>query len=128
MNMIHAESSGYTVAGKNARVLNADAHQLITILFEELLNLLDEIRVIQTRGETSEITDQQVMALSIVDSLIVSLDMENGGEVAANLRRTYGQVRALIAADNPTDRLKNCQIARQMVAEIHDAWMGIGES
>ncbi|QTD56469.1 flagellar export chaperone FliS [Parasphingorhabdus cellanae] len=123
--MMHSAQSGYAVAGKDTRVLNANAHELITILFEELLNLLDEISIIHERGKTKEIVDQQVMALSIVDSLIVSLDMENGGELAENLRNTYAQVRALIAADDPDANLRNNRTAYKFISEIYSAWRQI---
>ncbi len=118
--------SGYAVAGKDARVLNANPHELIAILFEELLNLLDEIQVIHKRGETSDIADQQAMALSIVDSLIASLDMEKGGQLAQNLRQTYGQVRALIADKEPATQLQNNRVAHKIISEVHAAWAQIG--
>lgn len=126
MNMIRSVQSGYTFAGKDARVLNANAHELIAILFEELLQLLDEIQIIHSHDAKREIADQQVMALSIVDSLIVSLDMEKGGELAQNLRETYGQVRALIAADDPVNQMRNNRAAHKIMSEIYEAWSQIG--
>lgn len=118
--------SGYATAGKEARVLNANAHELITILFEELLNLLDEICVINTRGQFRGIADQRVMALTIVDSLMISLDREKGGDLAENLHQLYGQVRALIASKDPENQLKNNRAAHQIMSEIYSAWSEIG--
>ncbi len=126
MNLMRSVQSGYAVAGKNTRVLTANAHELIAILFEELLNLLDEIQIIHKRSETGDIADQQVMALSIVDSLIASLDMEKGGELAQNLKQTYGQVRTLIAAKDPTTQLENNRAAHKTMSEIYAAWAHIG--
>lgn len=126
MNNMSLAQSGYASAGKEARVLNANGHELITILFEELLNLLDEINLIQRRDDKREIADQQVMALTIVDSLMVSLDMERGGELAKNLHNLYGQVRQLIASKDPKNLLKNNRAAHQIIAEIYSAWLEIG--
>lgn len=123
MSLAH---SGYTAAGKEGRVLNANAHELITILFEELLNLLDEICVIHTRGQFRGIADQRVMALTIVDSLIVSLDREKGGDLAENLHQLYGQVRALIASKDPKNQITNNRAAHQIMSEIYSAWAEIG--
>lgn len=125
MNNMSFIQSGYTAAAKDARVLNANAHELITILFEELLNLLDEIHVIQTRDPTRKIVDQQALALSIVDSLIVSLDMERGGELAHNLRRNYSQARALIVTDDSVGGLENNRAAYKIISEISSAWSEI---
>ncbi len=118
--------SGYAAAGKEARVLNANGHELITILFEELLNLLDEIYIIHTRDQRREVTDQQVMALMILDSLMVSLDMEKGGGLAKNLHQLYGQVRELIAVKDRKNHLKNNRAAHQIISEIYAAWCEIG--
>lgn len=117
--------SGYASAGKDARVMSANPHGLITILFEELLNLLDEIHIIYTRAETKEIADQQAMALSIVDSLMISLDMEKGGDLARNLHLLYGQVRQLIAAREADNRLENNRAAHRIISEIFSAWSQI---
>ena len=128
-NMGFAQS-GYVAAAKDARVMSANPHELITILFEELLNLLDEIYVIYKRSETREIADQQAMALSIVDSLMISLDMGKGGDLAQNLHRLYGQVRQLIEAreaDNrlQNNRLENNRTAHLIISEIFSAWSQI---
>lgn len=126
MHNMSLVESGYAAAGKEARVFNANAHELVNILFEELLNLLDEIYVIHTRGQSGEIVDQQVMALTIVDSLMVSLDMKRGGDLAKNLHELYGQVRELIAARDSRNQIKNNRAAHQMMSEIYSAWAEIG--
>lgn len=126
MPNLNAAQSSYSVAAKEARVLNANAHELVSILFEELLNLLDEIYIIHKRGQRREITDQQVMLLTILDSLMVSLDMEKGGDLAKNLHQLYGQVRELIAVRDRKNDLKNNRAAHRIVSEIYSAWCEIG--
>lgn len=124
-NLAYAKNS-YVSTGKEARVLSANAHQLISILLEELVNLLDEISLIHSRGDTDGAVDQQVMALSIIDSLLVSLDMEKGGELAINLRLIYSQVRKLVAANHPAPQLSNNRAAHKVISEIYSAWSQIG--
>ncbi|MEH6757823.1 MAG: flagellar protein FliS [Parasphingorhabdus sp.] len=124
-NMSFAQSS-YASAGKRARVLNANSHELIAFLFDELINLLDEILVIHKRDKSSAIPDQQAMALTIVDSLMVSLDFEKGGNLAMTLHRLYGQVRELIAAKDADNQIRNNRAAHQMISEIYAAWAEIG--
>lgn len=124
-NMAFAKNS-YTNTAKEARVLSANAHQLISILLEELVNLLDEISLIHSRGDTHGAVDQQMMALSITNSLLVSLDMEKGGDLAVNLRLIYSQVRKLIAANHPAHQLSNNRAAHQVIKEIYSAWTQIG--
>ncbi|MBF6601807.1 MAG: flagellar protein FliS [Sphingorhabdus sp.] len=123
-NMSLAQS-GYATAGKEARVMNAGPHELITIMFEELINLLDEIYVIYARTEKQGIADQQAMALTIVDSLMISLDMEKGGDLSKNLHQLYGQVRQLIAGREPENRMENNRAAYRIISEIFAAWSQI---
>lgn len=125
MYNINLVESGYAGAGKEARVMNANAHELITILFEELLNLLDEIYVIYARESGRKITDQQAMALTIVDSLMISLDMEKGADLAKNLHQVYDQVRQLIAATEHANRSENNRAGHQIISEIFSAWSQI---
>ncbi|VAW04577.1 Flagellar biosynthesis protein FliS [hydrothermal vent metagenome] len=124
-NLAYAKNS-YVSTGKEGRVMGASGHQLITILLEELLNLLDETCLILTQERQQSVTDQQVMALTIVDSLLVSLDMEKGGELAKNLQLIYGQVRKLIESDDPANQLKNTRTAHVIMSEISSAWTAIG--
>lgn len=126
MPNLSAAQAGYSVAGKEARVLNANAHELVSILFEELLNLLDEIFIIHTRDQRREITDQHVMLLTILDSLMISLDMEKGGDLAKNLHQLYGQVRELVAVRDRQNDLKNNRTAHRITSEIYTAWCEIG--
>jgi flagellar protein FliS len=126
MNAFVSMRSSYVDTAKKGRVLSANSHQLITILLEELLNLLDEICVIHTQGKTSGITDQKVMALTILDSLLLSLDYKKGGDLADNLALIYTQVRALIESSDPAQQLKNNRAAHQIISEIFSAWSEIG--
>ena len=127
MNSLAAAKSSYSINGKKGRVLGADPHQLITILLEELVNLLDEICLIHAKGNTETYIDQQVMAQSILDSLIVSLDMEKGGALAINLRSIYAHVRKIIGLTDPGNKLPNVRAAHRIISEISDAWLQINQ-
>lgn len=125
-NLAYAKNS-YVSTGKESRVIGANGHQLITILLEELLNLLDETCIILAQEKQQGIADQQVMALTIIDSLLVSLDMEKGGELAKNLQAIYAQVRRLVQSDDPAIQLKNTRAAHVIMSEISSAWAMIGK-
>ena len=111
-----------SASANNGRVRRVKGARLITILLQELLHLLNEICTIYSHGGTQGAVDQQVMALSLVDSLIESLDMDNGGHLSQNLERIYQQVRRLIGSDDPANQLKNNRAAHQVILEIHTAW------
>lgn len=109
-----------------SRVDGASPHKLIAILFEELLRAVEATRVAMERGDIARQADRQARALSILQALDASLDMERGGEVAANLSRIYREGRRLIAAGAREKRPDMIIRARDMLAEIASAWDNIG--
>lgn len=109
-----------------SRVDGASPHKLIAILFEELLRAVEATRVAMERGDLARQADRQARALSILQALDASLDMERGGEVAANLSRIYREGRRLIAAGAREKRPDMITRARDMLAEIASAWDNIG--
>ncbi|MGE0773651.1 MAG: flagellar export chaperone FliS [Sphingomonadaceae bacterium] len=109
-----------------SRVDGASPHKLIAILFEELLRAVEATRVAMERGDIARQADRQARALSILQALDASLDMERGGEVAANLSRIYREGRRLIAAGAREKRTDMITRARDMLAEIASAWDNIG--
>ena len=126
MNTTAKAHAGYYDASKQARVTEANAHELISILFDELANLLDEIAFLVKRDKGNAIRDQEALALSIIDSLIISLDMQRGGPLASNLKANYTRMRWLLTSSDATNRLTNILAASQIVFEIRDAWKKIG--
>jgi len=94
-----------------------DGH-LITILLEELLLLLDEIAAIQGSDDENTVIEPRAMALTILDSLVLSLDTKTGGELAENLR-----LSKLVASKRQLNLEKNNHAARQIISEIYTAWL-----
>lgn len=126
MNLAARAHSGYHETSKQARIAGANAHELISILYDELANLLDEMAFLEKRDKGHTIRDQEALALSIIDSLIISLDMQRGGSLANNLKANYAQMRWLLTSSDAQNRLTNTLAASQIVFEIRDAWKKIG--
>jgi flagellar protein FliS len=106
----------------NSRVEGASAHKLIAILFEELLRAIDATKLAMERSDIAKQADRQARALSILQALDASLDMERGGEVAANLSKIYREGRRLIATGTREKRVDLVLRARDMLGDIASAW------
>jgi len=106
----------------NSRVEGASAHKLIAILFEELLRAIDATKLAMERSDIAKQADRQARALSILQALDASLDMERGGEVAANLSKIYREGRRLIATGTREKRGDLVLRARDMLGDIASAW------
>lgn len=106
----------------NSRVEGASPHRLIAILFEELLRAIDGTKLAMERRDIARQADRQARALSILQALDASLDMERGGEIAANLSKIYREGRRLIAAGARDRRPDMIARAHDMLGEIASAW------
>jgi flagellar secretion chaperone FliS len=105
-----------------SRIDGASPHKLIAILFEELLRATDALKLAMERADIARQADRQARALSILQALDASLDLEKGGQVAANLSKIYREGRRLIALAGREKNPAHVDRARAMLAEIASAW------
>lgn len=120
-----ATAARYRSVDINARVEGASPHQLITIMFEELLKAIDSLRAAENAGDRGRAAPLQSRALSILHGLETSLDLDKGGEIATSLAKIYREARRLLGTSGP-QRDANLQQARTMLGDVAGAWMSIG--
>lgn len=120
-----ATAARYRTVDVNARVEGASPHQLIVILFEELLKALDSLRAAEAAGDRNRAGPLQSRALSILHGLETGLDMEKGGEIAQSLAKIYREARRLVAIPG-AGRDAALEQARAMLADVAGAWASIG--
>lgn len=109
----------------SSKVEGASPHRLIGILFEELLKTLDTITAglaAGTAAGAAGMPERRARAASILLGLEGSLDHSSGGELARGLAAVYREARRLVAAGDAA----SVQRAREIVAEIAEAWSNIG--
>lgn len=117
-----AARARYTQIDVVSRVESADPHQLVTILYDELLQALDAMALAAAKKDFGQRGDRQARALRLLSGLETSLDFEAGGEIATGLARIYREARRLvIAAARENDPTKITQ-AREMLSGIAEAW------
>lgn len=133
---MYASAAGYANARKryanvdiDARVEASSPHQLVAMLFEELLKNLDTlIAGLGTNGtlNRSQVIVRRARANTILLGLEGSLDRTQGGEIAAGLSSIYREARRLIVAGSDASDAEPIREARGMIAEIAGAWAQIG--
>ena len=108
-----------------SRVEGADPHALVAILYEELLKALDAMAAAAARKDFGQRGERQARALRLLSGLEMSLDFEQGDELAVDLARVYREGRRLvIAAGRENDTAKIAQ-AREMIGGVAEAWAQI---
>ena len=120
-----AARARYQNVDLTSRIEGASPHALVAILFEELLKSLDALQVAWARKDFTQRGARQQRALSILHGLEASLDVENGGDVAASLAAIYAEARRLVIAAGKQNDPSSITRAREMLAEIATAWQAI---
>lgn len=117
----------YQAVGVHSGVMDASPHRLIQMLMEGVLQ-----RVAQAKGNVKrkEIADKAVnitKAINIVAGLRSSLDIEQGGEIAANLDSLYEyMLNRLMLANAKSDEDILDEVSTLMIS-IKLSWDSIAD-
>jgi flagellar secretion chaperone FliS len=107
---------------RQASILTADPMKLTLMCYSGAISNLKLARNAYAAKDYEAKGKALQKALDIIDELNASLDMKQGGQVAANLRGIYHYLtRTLIEADLKRD-LKAFDDAVKMLEEIESAW------
>ncbi|WP_421219778.1 lateral flagellar export chaperone LafC [Aeromonas enteropelogenes] len=112
----------YQFAATQAKAASADPHQLVLMLMD---GLLDEI----ARAEGHILAKQferkgQAISkcLQILGGLDSALDMEKGGELAANLHRLYDYCGQKLFEISVSNNVVGFAEVRSILGELKDGW------
>ncbi len=117
----------YTTASVQADVTYASPHRLIQMLLEGALEKVAMARGYMERGQVPAKGQHIGWAISIIDGLRASLDMNAGGEIAQNLYDLYDYMgRRLLHANlnNDPDALEE---VIGLLRQIKSAWDAISD-
>lgn len=110
-----------------SRIEGATPHQLVQIMYEELLKALDAMAFATARGDYVQRGQQQSKALGVLTGLETSLDFDKGGQIAVDLVAIYREARRLVVAGGRENDARMVTQAREMIQEIAAAWDAIGK-
>ena len=112
----------YASVGTQSGVAEASPHRLIRMLLDGALDKIARARGAMQRKEYAEKGNHITSAGSIIIGLRSSLDLEAGGELAANLDRLYEYMfRRLMEAHAQNDEAALDEVA-SLVREIKSGW------
>jgi len=112
----------YAAVDTGSRVEGASPHQLVRILFDELLLALDAAALALRAGDRHKSLDRQTRALTLLHALESSLDFDKGGEIALSLATIYREARRRVLTATATGDAGPMEQARGFVADIAEAW------
>ena len=110
----------------SSRVEGANPHQLVAILYDELLKAIDAMAAAMARNDYVQRGERQARALRLTSGLETSLDFDQGGDIALGLAKIYREARRLTVAAGRENDVKLVERAREMLGEVAQAWEQIG--
>ncbi|MDR2404348.1 MAG: flagellar export chaperone FliS [Spirochaetaceae bacterium] len=120
-------------AYRETRIKTASQGQLIIMLYDEAVKQLDhglELMAANARekrdpGKIEQIGKAIVKTQEIVTELMVSLDFEQGGDIAKNLFSLYTWFNQELLESNIAQDIRRITVVRNMVSELRSAWTTI---
>ena len=108
---------------KNQKALDdASPHQLIDLMLSGALERVVSASGCMERNETAEAGEYIGKAISIVDSLRVSLDVEKGGDIAKNLGQLYDYIMRRLLEASVSQQPELLAEVASLLQEIKAAW------
>mgnify|MGYP003863959291 CR=1 FL=1 len=125
--MYRNNANKYAAVHTESVAEDASPHKLIQMLMSGFLMRVNTAKGAISREDYQEKSTQISKAVGIVGGLIDGLDLEQGGEIANNLKSLYEYINARLfqaTAENSIDILDEVS---DLMRELQSAWNAIPE-
>lgn len=117
-----------TEAYTQAAVLSAPPGQLVVLLYDGALRFMSQGAAALAAGNTAIARQRIHRAESIINELDQSLDMDAGGEIAANLRSVYRFARQQLLESIPEGDASKVQAVSKLMSDLRDGWAEVAQA
>ena len=115
---------------KETRIKTASQGQLIIMLYDEAVKQLNRaLELLELNnsskkepGRIEQISKAVMKTEEIITELMVSLDFEQGGEIAKNLFALYAWFNRELLEANIAHDTKRLTTVRDMISDLRDTW------
>ncbi|MCL2589942.1 MAG: flagellar export chaperone FliS [Betaproteobacteria bacterium] len=122
-------AKAYADTGRESDINTASPHRLIVLLFEGAETAINVAKVHAEQGNIAGRGANLSKAIEIISNgLKVSLDMEQGGELAARLAALYDYMVSRLLWANMKNDIPAMKEVLTLLGEIHGAWEQIDPS
>lgn len=117
----------YQSVNTQAQVLEASPHRLIQMLMEGGLSRLAQARGALERGQVALKGELIGKAIGIIGGLREGLDLQQGGELAANLDGLYDYMVARLVEANLKNDAAPLEEVAELLRNVKTGWDGISQ-
>jgi len=127
MNMAHPGQARmhYEAMAYSSRIEGASPHELVSILYEELVLALTLLAFAMQARDSVKTNAQFGRASGIIHALEAGLDHDLGGALAESLAGIYRSARAEMMAARQTGDAPRIERLVQAFTEMSDSWKKI---
>lgn len=118
-------SDQYKSIELQSRIDTASPHELIDLLLQGARSHIATAQGNIQRQEIQEKGEHLGKAISIIEGLKMSLNYEQGGEIAENLLQLYDYIQQILTKANLHNDVDLLAQSNALLAEIHQAWQTI---
>lgn len=117
----------YAAVHTETVVEDASPHKLIQMLMSGFLMRVNAAKGAISRGDFQEKSVQISKAVAIVGGLIDGVDIEKGGDIAANLSNLYEYINTRLFHASAQNSIEILDEVQALMREIKQAWDAIPE-
>ena len=118
-------AAGYKKIGEESLVAAADSHELVSVLFKELISSLSTAEDNFETGDLLAMRNKITKASRILTGLQSGLDFDKGGEIAGNLGELYGYCVRRLLDSNTKGSVDGVIETKRLILPIAEAWSSI---
>jgi len=115
----------YRTVGAHGTLAEATPHQVVKVMLDAVLSRISEASGHIERGEVQAKGEKIGKALGLIEALMLGLDKDRGGELAANLERLYDYSSRTLLKAQQESRIDLLKEVSALVREIKIGWDGI---
>ena len=119
--------SNYQNAYKKASVNTLDQNKLIIMLYDGAIKNANFAVEYMKSGEIEKVHDSLIKTKNIVTELLATLNMEQGGEIAKNLKSLYSYMFSQLIEANMEKKSEPVLTVVDLLKELRGAWVQIKE-
>ena len=119
--------SNYQNAYKKASVNTLDQNKLIIMLYDGAIKNANFAVQYMESGEIEKVHDSLIKTNNIETELLATLNMEQGGEIAKNLKSLYSYMFSQLIEANMEKKSEPVLTVIDFLKELRGAWVQIKE-
>ena len=126
MNEFNLGFDAYQETNTEAQAATADPHKLVVMLIDGLLDEIDRVEGHIEGGRFEHKGRSISKCLDILGGLDAALDIEQGGEVAANLHNLYEYCAKTIYQISISNDLQQISSVTSVMTSLREGWQHMG--